>query len=1205
MTDQLLNPQNAATVWQRSAFPKTPGGSTIWVEATPVPAGRQNGSEDTLTSAAARALPSQPLTPLVIRDTFDLSTPSPPPATQRPPRALLQAQEGVSVVGRGEQMLTEGGMIEGALPSGAHDSQARASVAALPPVSPAGAGSIDDARLSPSPINVSWDTTAESISPSVRAAAGRARAGNAPGATGGLPTTAAANVNTGVHAAEPRVITPAVTAILAGGAAAAPNPDDDGPVPDADAAAFGRRTSVPSPGRPDTAALVLSGEGDVLLVEATGEPMYDGLAGTKTTTRAQWNVVGEDLEEDYFRFFTTPPASMEAAQRARGDVDANGDAYVGRQPVRDGELTSRLHPLNAPRTACKRGWTGTPDPEDKLRALRRPRPAGSTPTMRSGVLPSNEPGEVSNPWADENVAAMERDGEGRVDLRFVPVASSTPSMLAVPRPVMTSRRRMPSQPAPILNPTMSLTMPRPAALFNGNPLSLPPGQDGSEERTHAQVPAPMLSEPEPLMDVDEAPERHVCTDRSALGKGKGKARATSEEIDQLYEETNEEQAGQHVQDGWDLEQLDEARRASLAQAARVSTRGPVYEGHGRYGGQTEGAGSSRVGLEPNRERSRVTHENLPTVREDLTSYGYGNEYFRSRGPAPYVYDSTAHHGYGEADRSVPYPRHASRARSEYIPAPNTRAADFIASRAAPQRQSDGSRHSVLHAPDAAYAMDASVRARTHDVRDFPAHPDERFQEDGERDEYSVDDRRHGRRELHDGGEWDHGREDTWENGQIDEHGGSLPMALWGSATQEDDTPTPPPEGGFPPIYHDDPESHLRGMALEWLKEVWNDPPSTDVLVHVYNYRYSEDDVLNRRVAAALRSALERITGESGFDVVPPEPEEGASRRARDLPTLWAIRGLTPNGTAAAVSRGVWSYQSISFFASPRAATPQNWLFALEGFLEGNALKIRAAVLRVLQEESMERWLAEMLRAHPAYEGRSTRRAMSELLSSLRVDITQLGNGNYVANVFMRAPTRRDIEASRSVPAASGILRSALGAPVFPTQPTSVRSRGFEVGMARNPALESSASEGYARPQWARTPRHGTEADNASGEAKEDAIPRGDMHARTRQGTDGITGAGAMGATTGTSEETEDFLPRETAEVEGEGMVDTVAAAAATSWKADDPTTTRHSALKQLAQEQATQKRRLLTTCGIPSCSLESLSPSCLLRSAHAQPLTLR
>ncbi len=251
--------------------------------------------------------------------------------------------------------------------------------------------------------------------------------------------------------------------------------------------------------------------------------------------------------------------------------------------------------------------------------------------------------------------------------------------------------------------------------------------------------------------------------------------------------------------------------------------------------------------------------------------------------------------------------------------------------------------------------------------------------------------------------WDDERDDgsQWDQ----EDGELLPTALREQAPRENQAPTPIPEGGFPPIHRDDPESMLRGMAVDWMREVWSDAPNTDVFVQVFNYRYSEDDVLNGRIAENLRWAFEQLSGEQGFDVVPPEPEDSTAARSRTLPSIWVIRGLSPRATTHAIARGYWSFPTISFAALPRTAPMQSWLFTLEGFLEGNEEKIRAAIMRTLMEDEMQQWLMTMLATHPAYEGRSIRRALTETLQSLRVETMQLSNGTHLASVFIRPPTR--------------------------------------------------------------------------------------------------------------------------------------------------------------------------------------------------------
>ncbi|KAI0690134.1 hypothetical protein C8T65DRAFT_588170 [Cerioporus squamosus] len=214
-----------------------------------------------------------------------------------------------------------------------------------------------------------------------------------------------------------------------------------------------------------------------------------------------------------------------------------------------------------------------------------------------------------------------------------------------------------------------------------------------------------------------------------------------------------------------------------------------------------------------------------------------------------------------------------------------------------------------------------------------------------------------------------------------------------------------PNGGFPTVHRDDPESFLQGMAREWTREIWSDPPNSDVLVEVYNYHYSEEDSHNRRIADGLHRHLEQISGESDFDVVPPELEEGLRARTRDLPSVWAIRGLTQRGVARATARGAWSFPSLSFLVFPRAAVIPSWLFMLEGFLSNDEFKIRAAILRVLSEEEMAAWLERMVSSNPEFARWPLERAIRVIVRSLRVETLQLSNGNYVTNIFMRSPTR--------------------------------------------------------------------------------------------------------------------------------------------------------------------------------------------------------
>ncbi|KAI0684742.1 hypothetical protein C8T65DRAFT_518353, partial [Cerioporus squamosus] len=225
-----------------------------------------------------------------------------------------------------------------------------------------------------------------------------------------------------------------------------------------------------------------------------------------------------------------------------------------------------------------------------------------------------------------------------------------------------------------------------------------------------------------------------------------------------------------------------------------------------------------------------------------------------------------------------------------------------------------------------------------------------------------------------------------------------------------------PPRGFPVVHRDDPETLIRGMAREWLREMWRDTPGTNFFAEVYNYRYTEDDAHHRRVAETLRRAVEFTSGETDFDVVPLEPEEGHRLRARDLPMVWAICGLTPQGVARSLARSTWSFAAISFVVMPRSPTIPTWMFMLEGFLNDNERNIRAALMRVLEEPETYDWMGRMVATNPDFAGWTVDDAVSEVLRTLQIESMQLSNGNYVTNVFMRSPTRDPHEWRRWVAA---------------------------------------------------------------------------------------------------------------------------------------------------------------------------------------------
>ncbi|RDX44184.1 hypothetical protein OH76DRAFT_1421504 [Lentinus brumalis] len=652
--------------------------------------------------------------------------------------------------------------------------------------------------------------------------------------------------------------------------------------------------------------------------------------------------------------------AMTAAHTAT-TVDASNAASMAATTgagISTGEGSSTVHNPHGERlcfptslddhpTARKRSWPGSPNQEDIRRSMRRPRRLDPTQQLAPDAPPS-APSDGSNPWrSSRREAGLGREFYGCDEgFFFAPVASSTPP----PRFVPDIDNRTPLGHSALHSTRRLRSEANSGARGCPDANGRAPVGNTTSEPAAAMAPA----RPQPMI-VDSAPDEQPSPSPTAPKQNKGKQRAAARDHEA---EENDEGHPEPEENGWDEADLLEARRRSLRQELP----------HGSHSLTAE-AGPSRHAERWTRHNSRRTTE---------------------RG------------GRGELTSQPPQSTHQQdyyRARSAFLPLRNTRAAEYLA---------DAARRERSRTPPLTQRPPPlrTSQSRTYEMLS-PEAPSNRGpqilptrQEDDAWME-SVDDRRLETGSCDEAEEEPALIDESWnEDGEI------VPTALRADEHLDDDHPTEPPRAGFPRIHRDDPETATRGMANEWVREIWADPPNTDVLVEVFNYRYTENDAHNRRIADLLRWAFEQMSGETDFDVVPPEPAEGPARKARDRPTTWAIRGLPGRCVASAVERGVWSFRAITFIATPRAVTLPSWLLMLEGFLTDNATKIRDAVLRVLREDTMWEWIAEMVSINPDFAGMHVDEAVERVLASVRIDTFQLSNGNYIANVYVgRSPTR--------------------------------------------------------------------------------------------------------------------------------------------------------------------------------------------------------
>ncbi|TFK79427.1 hypothetical protein K466DRAFT_570239 [Polyporus arcularius HHB13444] len=691
----------------------------------------------------------------------------------------------------------------------------------------------------------------------------------------------------------------------------------------------------------------------------------------------------------------------------------------------------------------KRLWPGSPNPEGILRGRRRPRPANTTPDFAGPRRLEDFLSTSRNPWDSERRPqnTSMRANVDTIDPAFNPEAASTPDA----RSYATEPQTAPAAPA-ILGSPFSLQSRVSTSALRASPHHRALAQHHHEEAPRRRAPSSSARQrderanDEQPMDEDEQDEDDSHSTQEPK-RDKGKERARAPPSPYVTEVEDEDHRKDHCGQ-WNEAELREAQELSLRQAMadRMRARG---DAHAAIAAQTLGAGPSghRNGDIEHpytlNTRNWDTRGNSRPIRPDYHGEGEASRYrtddFLDRpNPRDPAQESLA---------SARQPE-AFRAPSAFAPLPNTRAAQYVAEHGRRSRRPESSaflqrsppshitglrpshfqpsqRDNYRRGEASRGAARSIASGRDGDIRrELPRYDGEEWRELSYRE---SDVREEVLRPMSRANIWDDPRDgshtlsdrdetmrDERERGEEDwegEEGELLPSAL-----RNDDggfrlEPTPIPAGGFPTIHRDDPEARLRGVATEWIREIWSDPPRSVVLVDIYNYRYTEEDAFNRRVEERVRRAMEFIAGESGFDVVPPEPEEGIQVRARDLPTIWAVRGLSPEGVSRALARRTWSFPFLTFHTAPRSTAMTHWVMQLEGFLTGDERNIRTAILRVLAEDEMQLWIQRMVYANPDFAGISVERAVASVIASLRLETLQLGNGNYVTNVFIQPPTR--------------------------------------------------------------------------------------------------------------------------------------------------------------------------------------------------------
>ncbi|KAH9857853.1 hypothetical protein C2E23DRAFT_855807 [Lenzites betulinus] len=219
--------------------------------------------------------------------------------------------------------------------------------------------------------------------------------------------------------------------------------------------------------------------------------------------------------------------------------------------------------------------------------------------------------------------------------------------------------------------------------------------------------------------------------------------------------------------------------------------------------------------------------------------------------------------------------------------------------------------------------------------------------------------------------------------------------------------TQPPRGGFPCIHQAHPEGLIEGLEPTRVHDLWDEelersegPP---VLITTYNQGYPKPGQVGSTTSDIAR-VIKEITKESGFVVIPPEPQRTSEGTPLSAPKAWVIRKLSPTAINRILSQPVWSCDLITIMVHDRSLELPTYLATFGGYAHNSEDTITTTIRAAFASAPILPYIKELVSANPEYHDVGTDEAAEAILGTLRVDIRALTNGNYTAAVYCASPT---------------------------------------------------------------------------------------------------------------------------------------------------------------------------------------------------------
>ncbi len=616
------------------------------------------------------------------------------------------------------------------------------------------------------------------------------------------------------------------------------------------------------------------------------------------------------------------------------------------------DLMSKHHPAHSSEnymtTPRKRSWSGSAVSEEKSRSARRPRRDDAGMDSAGVRLPSISE-LVGNPWGSS--------GGDEYGLRN-----------RAPAPVYASAPRQ-NQPSPLSNF---------AYHSEANVSGMPPTLHGV-----STVASDARSRISRAATEEWAGRRNLCAAKRAAPRTSQSA-ATAMDMDEEEEGSLIGSPGlrraRRERDRRELEELEERRRALqqtlLDHPSDKSTSRRPHQEHWRGGYAPEMIGQRRDG-QPHVPKKKAVDD-----LDDRSQEPHGNSEEED----------------GEDGDAGKQPRH-----DRWSAVPNTKAWQYLEEQRARERRAPATGRQPPR--ESTYA---GMQPHSVDGREVQPGADESA--GGRSNAHGAENNTFWESRERDGDEdaMDYERASWTEEGAGGHYGpgfgGAIPTVV---AREEAVTDMPvtveDPQDERWAVHFDDPEALLRGQSANFIRIVWWGPKPT-VVFSVYNYKYTENDEVNRHIETSVTSMTTMLTGESAFQVIPPDPERKQRLASRDLPFLWAIRGLSEAGAWEMTKVKIVTSKGVSIITHPRTLTNPRWVCSLMGFLRPDADAIRATVMGSLRSTYMLERLADLTRSSETLRHIPEARRVEYVLRSLKVKVTTTKKGAYVANLYILPPT---------------------------------------------------------------------------------------------------------------------------------------------------------------------------------------------------------